>query len=128
MDNSIATINWFSKVIDQGDRLFGSRMLEVEVARQVRNRESDPEVAGRFLINFSISRLDDELAFEAIAIKPKCGGADAMHLAAALRLGTEEVTVVTHDAQMARAAAALGFAVIDPVSDDPNKGPVAPQM
>lgn len=43
-----------------------------------------------------------------------------MHVASALRLGAAHVTIVTHDAQMARAAVALGFVVFDPEGDDPG--------
>ena len=50
---------------------------------------------------------------------------DALHLATALRLGTDAVEIVTHDAQMARAARSLGFAVSDPITDDPGRPPVA---
>ena len=44
------------------------------------------------------------------------------HIASVLRLGVEKVTIVTQDAQMARAAASLGFDVLDPVTDDPWSG------
>jgi len=32
------------------------------------------------------------------------------------RIGTDEIAIVTHDAQMSRACQALGFTVIDPVA------------
>jgi hypothetical protein len=38
-----------------------------------------------------------------------------------MRLGADRVTIVTHDAQTARAAANLGFEVLDPVTDDPGR-------
>ena len=41
-----------------------------------------------------------------------------------MRLGADWVTIVTHDAQMARAAASLGFKVLDPVTDDPGRAAV----
>lgn len=43
-----------------------------------------------------------------------------MHISAALRLGVNTVTIVTHDAQMASASVGLGFEVLDPVTDDPG--------
>jgi hypothetical protein len=35
-----------------------------------------------------------------------------------------EVAVVTHDVLLAKAAGALGFVVVDPVTDNPGRGPV----
>jgi hypothetical protein len=40
-------------------------------------------------------------------------------------VGVGSITVVTHDKQMADAARGLGFDVLDPVSDDPRRSPVA---
>lgn len=42
---------------------------------------------------------------------------DAIHLASALRVGTENVTLATHDSNMRKVAELLGFAVHDPVTD-----------
>lgn len=71
-----------------------------------------------------VRRLNDELLAEAIALDEPLGGADSIHVASALRLGPAVLTVVTHDRQMATAATNLGFTVVDPVDDDPNRGPV----
>lgn len=62
-----------------------------------------------------------DLCGEAIALDPVLGGADSVHVASAVRLGVDKVTIVTHDAQMARAAVSLGFDVLDPVTDDPGR-------
>ena len=104
------------------DTLLGSRLLEVETKRFILNKELAGEltpgqvVADRYLDKFELLLVDDDLLSEAIAIRQPLRGADAIHVAAALRIGPAETTFVTHDAQMARASQALGFAVIDPVS------------
>ncbi|MCW5952122.1 MAG: hypothetical protein KIT69_07685 [Propionibacteriaceae bacterium] len=68
--------------------------------------------------------ISDDLLDEAVALEEKLGGADAFHVASALRLGPEVLTIVTHDRQMAIAAMNLGFDVLDPVTDDPGREPV----
>lgn len=100
-------------------------MLEVEVRRVVHNVGGDQDIASEYLDEFTLLRIDDDLLDEAIAIEQRLGGADSIHVATALRIGTRTLTVATHDAQMATGALALGFAVVDPVTDDRNRGPVA---
>ena len=99
-------------------------MLELEVLRVVNNAGLSTDVAREYLDEFALVAVTDDLIDEAIALDPVLGSADSVHVASALRLGAAHVTIVTHDAQMARAAAALGFTVFDPVVDDPGLGPV----
>lgn len=122
--NSVAAREWFEAAYAAGDRFVGSRMLELEVLRVVKNAGLSTDVACEYLDEFTLVAVTDDLIDEAIALDPVLGSADSVHVASALRLGAAHVTVVTHDAQMARAAAALGFVVFDPVSDDPGRGPV----
>ena len=125
LGHSAAAKTWFETAVAGGDALLGSRMLEVETCRTVRNRGLDLSVAVEYLDEFTLLSIDDPLLDEAVAIEPPCGGADSIHLAAALRLGRHAGTLVTHDAQMSRAGTALGFPVHDPVTDDPHRPPVA---
>lgn len=53
---------------------------------------------------------------------PVSSGADSVHLAAALRLGVG--TIVTPDAQLARAAVSLGVEVLGPVAEAPGRASV----
>ncbi|MDN5570825.1 MAG: type II toxin-antitoxin system VapC family toxin [Propionibacteriaceae bacterium] len=124
-DRSTAARTWFESAYNAGDRFVGSRILELEVLRVVTNAGLALDVAHEYLDEFALVAVGDDLVDEAIALEPGLGGADSLHIAAALRLGIGSVTLVTHDAQMARAALALGFTVLDPVTDDPNRGPVA---
>lgn len=69
---------------------------------------------GRFAIGTQVDALFDEAA----RLRQMLRASDALHVAFALQLGVDETTIVTHDEEMAAACAALGFDVIDPVSDD----------
>lgn len=124
-DKSAAAREWFESAYAAGDRFVGSRMLELEVLRVVKNAGLSTDVATEYLDEFALIAVGDDLIDEAIALDPVLGGADSVHIASALRLGADRVTIVTHDAQMARAAATLGFAVFDPVTDDPGRAAVA---
>jgi predicted nucleic acid-binding protein len=120
-DKSAAAREWFESAYAAGDRFVGSRMLELEVLRVVKNAGLATDVANEYLDEFALIAVGDDLIDEAIALDPVLGGADSVHVASALRLGVDKVTIVTHDAQMARAAASLGFEVLDPVTDDPGR-------
>lgn len=120
-DKSTAAREWFESAYAAGDRFVGSRMLELEVLRVVKNAGLATDVAEEYLDEFALIDVGDDLIDEAIALDTVLGGADSVHVASALRLGVDEVTIVTHDAQMARAAVSLGFDVLDPVTDDPGR-------
>lgn len=124
-DKSAAAREWFESAYAAGDRFVGSRVLESEVLRVVKNAGLSTEVANEYLDEFTLIAVEDSLIDEAIALDAVLGGADSLHIAAALRLGVDRLTVVTHGAQMARSAASLGFAVFDPVTDDPQRHAVA---
>ena len=125
LGDSAAAKSWFEQAKAHGDRFIGSRMVEVEVRRVVRNIGQPQDAADAYLDEFALDSIDNDLLDESIAIPHPLGAADSIHVATAMRLGTGTLTLVTHDAQMARAAQALGFTVHDPVTDDPNRAPVA---
>lgn len=123
-DKSAAAREWFETAYAAGDRFVASRMLELEVLRLVKNAGLPTDVANEYLDEFALIAVGDDLIDEAIALDPVLGGAESVHIASAMRLGADRVTIVTHHAQMARAAASLGFEVVDPVSDDPGRAAV----
>lgn len=123
-ERSPAAREWFESAYAAGDRFVSSRMLELEVLRVVKNAGLATDVAQEYLDEFVLIAVADDLLDEAIALEPVLGGADSVHIASALRLGVNSVTIVTHDAQMARAAISLGFEVLDPVTDDPGRAAV----
>lgn len=120
-DKSAAAREWFETAYAAGDRFVGSRMLELEVLRVVKNAGLATDVANEYLDEFALIAVWDDLIDEAIALELVLGGSDSLHVSAAPRLGVDRVTIVTHDAQMARVAVSLGFEVLDPVTDDPGR-------
>ena len=122
---------WFDTVQVREEPMCGSQMLLLEVDRTLCNQRLlgtqrvTPDLQGVLLGELEILDVDNALLVEAAAIQQVLRSTDAIHVASALRLGPEEVAVVTHDAQMARACQSLGFQVHDPVTDDPRRPPVA---
>lgn len=119
---------WINRMRDEG-RLVGSKLLETEIARVLLTKRLQGEQVpivdvSEYMRGISLGSLDDNLADEAAAIPQSLRTADAIHIATALRLGIDQVGIATHDAQMARAALALGFQVVDPVTDDPRHAQV----
>ena len=127
VDDSAAAYAWLRGVISRNEALWGSRMLELEVCRVLSNTGKRSQVAAPYLHQFNLVAITDDLIGDAIALPHPLGAADSLHLATAIQLATLPLTLATHDAQMARAAQAIGrFPVIDPVTDDPLRPPVAP--
>jgi predicted nucleic acid-binding protein len=131
IDGSQAAAEWFDARITDEAFLVGSRWLATEALRVVVNRELRSEVVDRtaveeLLAAIDLLTLDDEIADRATLIRHDLRGGDSLHVATAQRLARDGggVVVVTHDEKMAVAARALGFAVVDPVTDDPGRGPV----
>lgn len=129
--DSPAAHRWFSSSVKDGDALLGSRLLEVEVLRYAVNTETDISKTQEYLDRFSFIEITKDVIAAAIAIPVPVGGADSIHVGSALKLERElaktkkHLVIATHDAQMARAAEYLGLTVIDPVTDDPRRAPVA---
>jgi len=80
-----------------------------------------------YIDRFHLVAITDDFVDDAINLKPTIGAADAIHVVTALFLMKSlPLTIATHDAQMARALSAPNISmVIDPVTDDPNRPPVA---
>lgn len=126
VNGSSAAKTWFVHAVRDGDSFFGSRMLELEVRRVVRNGGGDQSDADYYLEAFQFLSVTDDLIDTAIALPQPLGGADSLHVATAMRLRPLPLTFVTHDAQQARAIQAAGmFPVLDPVTDDENHSPVS---
>jgi predicted nucleic acid-binding protein len=124
VDRSPAARAWFEQRAGAGDRFVASRLMEVEVRRVAKNAGVEQDVVSEYLDEFLLMTVSDDLLEEAVALEGKLGGADAIHVASAARLGPSALAMVTHDRQMAVAAMNLGFDVLDPVTDDPGRGPV----
>jgi len=97
-----------------------SQLVRLEVLCTLTNVGLGLKSANDVIDRFVLLALDDALVDEAIGLVAPLRSADALHVASAKRVGVDAITLVTHDAQMASAAKALGFKVIDPVADDPG--------
>ena len=123
-ERSAAATAWFAAVEAAHDHMVASKLMELEVIRTLHNSHVETDDAEKLIARFVLLSLDDTLADEAANLAPSLAAGDAIHMASALRVGGP-ITVVTHDAQMAAAARQLGLAVLDPVTDDPTRPPVA---
>lgn len=111
--HSPSAVEWLAAV--PAGALVSSRLLELEVYRVLRRERLELALADSFFGGITFLNVDDDLIREASAIRPHIRSLDAIHLASAQRIGAAQVTVVTHDAQMARVADELGFPVCDPI-------------
>jgi predicted nucleic acid-binding protein len=90
-------------------------LARTEVVRASAPRGTDAVRRARRLLNrLDLIMIDDELLDLAGELAGPLRSLDAIHLAAALELGDELEALVTYDAQMARAAEALGLPVAAP--------------
>jgi hypothetical protein len=98
------------------DWLAACDLVRVEVVRAV--RVSDPRAVSRahqVIATLVLIRLDEELYRAAANLEPATlRSLDALHLAAAMTLGTDLAGIVTYDARMAAAASMVGLHVDAP--------------
>lgn len=99
-----------------GGRLVTScNLARTEVVRAARAKgERFAASARNVLASVDLIQLDDELLDLAGELDGPLRSLDAIHLAAATELADELEALVTYDARMARAAEALGLAVVAP--------------
>ena len=101
--------------VDQQAVLTSSSLARVEVMRTVRPHGPAAILAGRSLLaQLDLVQLDDELLDLAAEIDLPLRSLDAIHVASALELGDALRALITYDAQMTRAAEALGLPVAAP--------------
>jgi predicted nucleic acid-binding protein len=109
---SRALLRWLT----EKERLVACELVRVETVRAV--RVSDPGSVHRAreaVAAVTLIRLDDSLYDLAADLEPaSLRSLDAVHLAAALTVGSELAGVVTYDARMAEAAAVLDLRVEAP--------------
>jgi predicted nucleic acid-binding protein len=91
-------------------------LARVEVVRAVRDHGPEAvERARRVLSRTRLLRLDDDLLDAAAVLGPDgLRSLDAIHLAAALAFGNELRELVTYDARLTLAAAAVGVRTVAP--------------
>ncbi|SEB48555.1 hypothetical protein SAMN04489806_0816 [Paramicrobacterium humi] len=117
LGHSQSAIDWFDECAAAGDAFVSSRLIELEMTRVLRRESLEVRAAQEFAAELTLLRVDDALLEEAATIRSHVKTLDSLHLASAQRIGPASVAVVTHDANMARVADALGFEVHDPVTE-----------
>jgi len=126
IEGSNSAREWFNNAYDQGDLFISSDLLKIEACHIVDNAGYDDSALIDILDAVYFAPLDKHITTEALSVGGPVGGADSIHIATALRFKElSDFTLVTHDAQMARAAARCGLSVLDPVIDDAKRRPVA---
>lgn len=108
--------DWIDRTYASGDEIYSSSLLNLELARVLRREQLDLALARPVLDRIHLISINDGVLRFAAAIEAHIRSLDAIHLATCLLMGGN-VTVVTHDTQMAQVAAGLGLATLDPLSD-----------
>lgn len=107
---SSALVRW----LDGHPQIVGTLLLETEVRRAARRMGVSQSSVTEMLEGITLHDVTPGTFREAGALPgDHLRSLDALHLAAALRLGCR--VVVTYDARMAEAARELGFDVVAPV-------------
>jgi predicted nucleic acid-binding protein len=108
---SEALVRW----LDEHPEIVGTLLVETEVRRAARRMAVPQSVVNEMLEGVTLHDVTPGTFREAGALPgDHLRSLDALHLAAALRLGCR--TVVTYDGRMAEAARELGFDVVAPVA------------
>jgi predicted nucleic acid-binding protein len=106
---------WLDEARAAGGRLVSSRLLHLEAIRLLRRENLDLGAADAAMDRIDLLAIDERCLRFAEAIQCKVKALDAIHLGTALGF-SPTLTVASHDRAMLEAAAALGFAVTDPLS------------
>lgn len=108
--------HWLDAVRANGDEVFSSTLLHLELTRVLRRERLNPELARPLIERISQVSIDDGVLRFAAAVEYHVKSLGAIHLATCALLGSG-ITVATHDAGMRGAAAAMGLDTFDPLGD-----------
>lgn len=107
---------WFDSTTGSDeDSVVSSRICRTELTRLLRREGLGVSERDQVLAYIAIVPLDTSILVEAEAIVPHIKTLDAIHLASAMRVEVDGLTIVSHDDRMKEVAAVLGFSVYDPV-------------
>ena len=99
--------------VDADDAILSSTLLETELRRLAVRAELAQSAVTQLLARFDLMEIDRSLYWEAGLLPgPHLRSLDALHLAAALRVGAD--IMVTYDHRQADAAASAGLPVLTP--------------
>lgn len=106
------TAEFLSLAGQRGDRLVASMLLHTELHCAANRRSLPPELVNAVLDAINLVDLTRSDLLYAAALPGKLRSADAIHLAAAIRLETQ--TLVAFDNELVRAATQVGLHTITP--------------
>jgi predicted nucleic acid-binding protein len=106
------TAEFLSLAEQRGDRLVASMLLHTELHCAANRRGLPPELVNAVLNAINLVDLTRSDLLYAAALPGKLRSADAIHLAAAIRLETQ--TLVAFDKELVRAATQVGLHTITP--------------
>jgi uncharacterized protein len=108
--HSTSAAQWFDSMTGRDDhRVVSSRILRTEITRVLRRENLRVADRDQILDYIDTIPLDHAVLQEAEAIIPHIRTLDAIHLASALRVGLDDLVIVTHDTTMKSVAATIGF-------------------
>lgn len=105
---------WFDSAAAEGG-VFSSRLLQTELTHFLRRDGRPVRTRDLIIDKITVAAIDDPTLETAESITEHVKTLDAIHLATALRLGSDTV-MVSHDANVLRLAAELGLRTLDPVT------------
>jgi len=116
-EHSVDVKRWVS---DPEVEAASSSLLELEMRRAVMRWGLPQEEATRTLANFQLFSVPD-WEFKAAGLMPVATlrSLDAIHVAAAIRIGAD--AIITYDERMIEAAALMGLPAIQPGVDDADR-------
>lgn len=117
LGHSASAATWIDRVTAEDEhRVVSSRILRTELTRGLRREGLPVNRRDEVLDVLSLVPVTDGVLAAAEAIAPHVKTLDAIHLGSVIAAGLD-ATVVSHDAAMLAAAAALGYPTLDPVTE-----------
>lgn len=113
-NHSVEFQNFFLTQSKAQSKLFSSALSKVEIFRSLQRQEKDVLLVDEFLKSLSLLRLSDSVISLAQIVAPGLRSLDAIHLATALQLRPLDLTFVTYDKPLAKAAKEAGLPCISP--------------
>lgn len=115
--HSPRAVSWFEDAAEN-DELLSSRLLKTELTRLARRERIPFSVRDEVLDFIDLIPMDHAVLTEAEAILAHVRTLDAIHLGAAMRAGSEDLVIVTHDLRMLDVAQQMGFTTFDPCAGE----------
>ena len=113
-NHSVEFQNFFLTQSKTQSKLFSSALSKVEIFRSLQRQEKDVSLVDEFLKSLSLLRLSDSVISLAQIVAPGLRSLDAIHLATALQLRPLDLTFITYDKPLAKAAKEAGLPCISP--------------